>query len=237
MSTPLTSGVSYRLDNGAATITMDDGKANALSPRMFADLGAAFDRAQADKAAVVLTGRAGVFSAGFDLKVLGAGGPPARDLVRSGFEMAERMLSFPAPIVIACTGHALAMGLFLVLSADYRVGAAGPYKIGANEVAIGIPMPRAAVEICRMRLAPAHLQRVVNNAEIYAPDEAVSAGLLDRVVPPAEVEAAAQAEVARLLTLKMPAHAASKLRVREPTLRAMRAAIDADAAELGELAR
>jgi enoyl-CoA hydratase len=229
MSTPVT----YRLDQGVATIAMDDGKVNALSPLMLSELRAALDRAAAENAAVVLKGRPGIFSAGFDLTVLSAGGPAARDLVRAGFELAERMLSFPTPIVIACTGHAVAMGLFLVLSGDLRVGAAGPYKIGANEVAIGIPMPRAAVEICRLRVSPAHLQRVVNNAEIYTPEDAIAAGLLDRVVPAADLEAAVQREMASLLRLKMPAHAATKLRLREASLHAMRAAFDADAAELG----
>jgi enoyl-CoA hydratase len=226
----MSSPVSYRLDQGTATIAMDDGKVNALSPIMLAELRAAFDRAAAEKAAVMLTGRPGVFSGGFDLKVLSAGGAPAYDLVRAGFELAERMLSFPAPIVVACTGHALAMGLFLVLSGDYRVGATGPYKLCANEVAIGLAMPRAPIEICRMRLAPAHLQRVLLNAEVYTPEDAVPAGLLDRAVPASDVEAAARAEMARLLTLKMPAFVETKLRLREATLRGLRSAIENDAA-------
>src|SRR6185312_6230463 len=112
-------------------------------------------------------GRAGVFSAGFDLKVLRAGGPNARTMLRAGFELAERMLSFPMPVVIACTGHAVAMGVFLVLSGDYRIGVAGRYKITANEVAIGITLPRAAIEICRQRLTPAHFSRATVPAEVF----------------------------------------------------------------------
>jgi enoyl-CoA hydratase len=76
---------------------MDDGKVNALSRPMLTELGAALDRAAADRAVVVLTGREGVFSAGFDLPVLRAGGPPAAELLHAGFELAERMLAFPAP--------------------------------------------------------------------------------------------------------------------------------------------
>ena len=116
---------------------MDDGKVNALSPQMFTEINAAFDRAESDRAVVVLTGREGVFSGGFDLPLLRAGGPDSIAMLRSGFELAERTLSFPMPVVIACTGHAMAMGVFLLLSGDYRVGAAGPYKYSANEVAIG----------------------------------------------------------------------------------------------------
>lgn len=222
----------YRLRESIGTIVMDDGKMNVLSPQMLSDLNGALDRAVADHAVVVLAGRAGVFSAGFDLKVLTAGGDDALGMLRAGFELAERLLSFPTPVVIACTGHALAMGVFLLLAGDYRLGADGPHKIGANEVAIGLTMPRAAVEICRQRLAPAHFHRAVISAEIYAPAEAVTAGFLDRVVPGAELSSAADDVAARLAKLNMAAHTATKLRAREPTLRALRAAIAADDLEL-----
>ncbi len=136
--------VTYHQAGATATIAMDDGKVNALSAQMFAELNAALDRAEAAGATVVLTGREGIFSAGFDLRVLRAGGPQAPALVRSGFELSARLLAFPAPVVVACTGHAIAMGVFLLLSGDFRLGAAGPYRITANEVAIGLTMPRAA---------------------------------------------------------------------------------------------
>src|SRR5438309_5115025 len=139
--------VSYRCDDDVAMIAMDDVKVNVLSPAMLGELDAALDRAVADRAVVVVTGREGVFSAGFDLPVLRAGGSVALAMLRAGFELAQRILSFPSPVVIACTGHAVAMGVFLLLSGDYRIGGAGPYKVTANEVAIGLTMPRAAVEI------------------------------------------------------------------------------------------
>src|SRR5438093_710085 len=85
--------VNYQLADSIATITLDDGKKNALSLVAFAELGAAFDRAAADGAAVLLTGREGVFSAGFDLRELGAGGPAAARLVRTGFELAARVFA------------------------------------------------------------------------------------------------------------------------------------------------
>ncbi|HEY6177650.1 MAG TPA: crotonase/enoyl-CoA hydratase family protein, partial [Kofleriaceae bacterium] len=147
--------VSYRLEQSIATITLDDGKVNALSPAMQSQINGALDQAVADRATVVLTGRPGVWTAGFDLGVLRAGGPAGLGMVRSGFALAERLLTFPHPVVVACGGHAVAMGVFLLLSADYRIGAAGPFRITANEVAIGLTMPRAAIAICRQRLAPA----------------------------------------------------------------------------------
>jgi enoyl-CoA hydratase len=220
--------VSYRLADAVATITMDDGKVNALSLQMLGELNAALDRAEADQAVVVLTGREGRFSAGFDLAVLRAGGTDSLDMLRAGFELAARLLAFPTPVVIACPGHAIAMGVFVVLSGDYRIGAAGAFKITANEVAIGLPMPGAAVEICRQRLAPAHFNRAVILAEVYSPDDAVAAGFLDRVVPADQLPAAAHDTALELAKLNMNAHAASKLTARKPALDAIRAAIDAD---------
>ncbi|MDX2168697.1 MAG: crotonase/enoyl-CoA hydratase family protein [Deltaproteobacteria bacterium] len=220
--------VTYRFENGIAEIGMDDGKANVISPAMIAELHAAFDRAQADRAVVVLSGRPGVFSGGFDLNVLRAGSDESIGMVRGGFELAERILSFPLPVVIACTGHAVAMGVFLLLSGDYRIGAGGPYRITANEVAIGLTMPLAAVEILRQRLAPSYFNRAVMIAEPFWPGTAVEAGFLDRVVEPGEVLAAARNIAESLRGLDMSAHAATKLRARQPTLRAIRAGIEAD---------
>lgn len=228
--------VDYERDGSIAVITMDDGKVNALSFEMFEELNAALDKAEADEAVVVLTGRDGVFSAGFDLKILTGGGEASLELLMTGFELSYRMLSFPRPIVVAVSGHAMAMGLFLVLSADERIGAAGAdHKVVANEVAIGMTLPRAAIEICRYRLHPAHFQRVMNLATLYTPDSAVEAGLLDRVVAPEELLPTARKTAAALAELNLAAHAATKLRVRAPALAALRAAIDEDRAELSAL--
>jgi enoyl-CoA hydratase len=208
---------------------MDDGKVNALSPAMLAELGEALDRAETDRQVVVLTGREGVFSAGFDLKVLRAGGPEAVGMLRNGFELCVRLLSFPTPVVIASTGHAMAAGVFVLLSGDYRIAAAGPFKIIANEVAIGLTMPWSAIEVCRQRLTPAHFNRAVNLSELYAPDDlAVAAGFVDRVVAAPELEAVTRSIAGGFAALDLDAHAASKLRAREQTLSALNGAIDAD---------
>ncbi len=223
--------VSYGLRNSVATITMDDGKVNVLSQAMLTELAAALDRAAADGAVVVLTGREGVFSAGFDLTILRAGGAASADLLRAGFDLAAQLLAFPTPVVVACPGHAVAMGVFLLLSGDYRIGARGAYKLTANEVAIGMTMPRAAVEICRQRLTPACFNRAVSLAEVFPPDDAVVAGFLDRVVPAAELAQAAAAAAAGLASLDLDAHAATKLRARQLAQSALREAIDTDDAE------
>lgn len=220
--------VNYQLKDGIATIAMDDGKANALSPSMQAELNAALDQALADKAIVVLTGRAGMFCAGFDLPTLMSGGPDAVKMLSGGFEIAVRLLSFPQPVIIACTGHALAMGVFLILCGDYVIGAEGGFKIGANEVAIGLTMPRAAIEICRARLAPAHFQRAMTTAEIYSPAAAIAAGFMDKEVAGAFVLAEAQATAERFTKLNMNAYKATKMLIREPMLKALRDAVEAD---------
>ncbi len=232
----MSSLVTYGLDASVATITMDDGKVNVLSLQMFAALNAALDRAAAESAAVLLTGRPGAFSAGFDLRVLMAGGADAYRLLRTGFELGERLLRFPTPTVVACTGHARAMGVFLLLAADYRVGAVGDYRIQANEVAIGITMPHFGVEISRQRLTPAHFNRAVINAESYAPADAVAAGFLDRIVPAAELAASARDAAVGLAALDRQAHTGTKLRARAAALQAVRAAIAADDAAFRALA-
>jgi enoyl-CoA hydratase len=220
--------VRYQSEGGLAMVRMDDGKVNVMSSAMLGEINAALDRAEAEKAVVLLAGREGVFSAGFDLRVLGEGGSPAVSMVRSGFELAERILTFPLPVVMACGGHAVAMGLFLLLSGDYRIGADGPYKLTANEVAIGLTMPHAAIEILRQRLAPAYFNRAVTLAEPFAPSDALAGGLIDRVVPPGELDQAALAAASALTKLDLQAHAASKLRARQQTAVALRAAIEAD---------
>lgn len=225
--------IGYQLADSVATVTMDDGKVNVLSLQMIYEITRALDRALHDAAVVVvLAGRPGVFSAGFDLPVLRAGGPAAASLLRAGFELAARVLSYPRPVVIACTGHAVAMGAFLLLSGDYRVGAAGPYKITANEVAIGINMPLAAVEICRQRLTPAHFNRATILAELYQPDSAIEAGFLDRVCEPADIWDAVRGIARDLTKLDLDAHKATKLRARNAALADLHDAIAADYAAL-----
>jgi len=229
MSNPVT----YRLEDSVASIVMDDGKVNVMSLQMTRALNAALDRAGADKAVVLLTGRPGVFSAGFDLSVLGVGGDDARRMVKAGFELAERVLSFPAPVVIACTGHAVAMGAFLLLSGDVRLAAAGHFKIGANEVAIGLTMPHFGIEICRQRLAPAHFNRAVINSEMYSPDQAAIAGFVDRIIPATELLSEALDAARTLGKLNMAVHTATKLRARSQALKSIREAIELDSSSIG----
>ena len=221
--------VTYELSDGIATITLDDGKRNALGLEAFAELNAALERARADGAAVLLTGRAGTFSAGFDLRELGSGGANAARLVQVGFETAARLFAFPAPVIVACTGHAVAMGLFLTLTGDHRLGAAGAFKIGASEVAIGMVVPSFAVELCRHRIPVSHFYRAVTLSEMFTPEAAVPAGILDGVVAPGELAGAARAVARQAAGFNRSVFAQTKLRARGPAIEALRVGLEADA--------
>ena len=229
MSTPL---VSYTLEGSTAVLQMDDGKANALSPAMVDELLAALRRAEKEAAAVVLVGRAERFCAGFDLRVMMSGRDAALALLQRGRELLLGFYGTPLPVVVACSGHALAGGALLVLTGDLRLGIAGPFKIGLNEVAIGLPVPSLAMEFARDRLSKRALTRATLHAEIYAPDDAVATGYLDALVPTAELVDRAKAEAARLGALSRGAYAATKQLLRQPTIDRIRAGLDAELARL-----
>jgi enoyl-CoA hydratase len=228
----MTELATYELDGRIATIAMDDGKVNALSIEMLKAVLAAFDRAERDEAVVILTGREKYFSAGFDLKVFSERPEEIVEMLTLGARLSERILSFPTPVLVACSGHAIAAGTFPALAADLRIGVEGPYKLGLNEVKIGLTVPLYVVELARQRLQPAHFNRALVNATMYGPEEAVGAGLLDRVVPAGELRETALAAAQELAELDMNAHAATKMRVRESALNALRAAIEAELASL-----
>ena len=223
----------YELDGGIATIAMDDGKVNALSIEMLKAVLACLDRAESDEAVVILTGREGYFSAGFDLKVFSERPQEIVEMLTLGARLSERVLSFPTPVIVACGGHAIAAGTFAALAADVRIGVEGPFKLGLNEVRIGLTVPLYVVELARQRLAPAHFNRALITAEMYGPEGAVDAGILDRVVPPAELKGAGREAAEELAGLDMAAHSATKLRVREGALVAFRAAVEAELAAQG----
>ena len=223
------SRVNYSADSGVATIQLDDGKVNVLSPDMQSEILGAFDKAEQDGVgAVVLTGNQKVFSAGFDLKVLQGGDADAAfDMLAGGFDLSLRLLSFPRPVIIAATGAAIAMGSFLLLSADHRV-AAPSYKVQANEVAIGMTMPYAALEVMKLRLTRSAYQRVNSLAPVFTGDSAVSAGWVDELAEPEAVVSRAQEVAQEALALDAEAHIASKLRARSEALDAIRAAVKSE---------
>ena len=218
--------VDYTLRDKVATLTLNNGKVNAISGDLIQALNLALDRAENDRAVVVITGRAGIFSGGFDLKVIGQSMDAAVALTKRGFTLSRRLLSFPTPVILACGGHAIAMGAFLLLSADYRIGVTGPYKIGLNEVAIGMTMPLAGVELAKARLVPPYFNRSVINAEIYDPKGALAAGFLDQLVAGEQLLQAAMDVAGQFSQLDMAAHNNTKLKARAELLEALGQAIE-----------
>jgi len=212
-------------------LRLDDGKANALSFAVFEELNAGLDRAAAAGKPVVIAGRPGKFSAGFDLTVMGAGGDSMFRLLRQGADLAIRLRSFDTPVVLAVSGHALAMGALLCLSADYRIGIAGPYKLGLNEVAIGMTLPWFGIELAMSRLEETQLSQAVGLAKIYEPEGAVDAGYLDEVVSGDDLDARVEEVVSGLAALDMNAHRATKARMREAMLERLQTALHRDFGE------
>ncbi len=220
--------VEYSLEDGIATIRIDDGKRNALSPDVLREFNSALDRAAADQAIVIITGREGVLSAGFDLKVMNRGGAQALRMLRAGYALTARVLAYPHPVVAACNGHVMAMGVFLMLSADYVIGSRGDFKISANEVAIGMTMPRVAAAMLRHRLEPAAYQRAVTLAEYFDVDAALAAGFFDEVVGPEQLMSRAEQQASSYKELDSHAHRVSKRRIRRQLIRKIRRSIPLD---------
>lgn len=225
----MTELVGYQRSGPIARLVMDDGKVNVMSAAMLKAVHQAFEQAERDKAVVLLTGRGEVLSAGFDLRVFAQGtASDIHEMVRLGAELVLRIMSFPMPVVTACNGHAPAMGAFLLLASDVRVGADGPFKIGLNEVTIGLTVPTFAIELARARLTPAYFSRTVLTGEMFAPSEAVTAGFLDRTVAAEQLLPTADAIAASLTKIDFAAHLATKKRARDTTIRAIRTAVDAE---------
>ncbi|MBV4488174.1 crotonase/enoyl-CoA hydratase family protein [Pseudomonas sp. SWRI153] len=225
--------IAYHLEDGIATLTLNNGKVNAISPDVIAAFNAALDQAVTDRAVVIITGQPGILSGGYDLKVMTAGPKEAVALVTAGSTLARRLLSHPFPVIVACPGHAVAKGAFLLLSADYRIGVEGPFSIGLNEVQIGMTMHHAGIELARDRLRRSAFHRSVINGEMFDPKSAVDAGFLDKVVTAEELQGAALAAARQLKKINMLAHKNTKLKVRKQLLETLDDAIVQDQQHLG----
>jgi len=219
----MTDLVSFDLHDGVATLTMDDGKANALSLAMAQAIGAGLDRAVAEAKIVVIRGRPGVLCGGFDLKVIRGGDAAQRAaMTDAGMALLARLYLHPQPLIIACTGHSVAAGGLMLLTGDIRIGVRGAFRIGLNETAIGLSLPHLGIEMARDRLAPARLTGSVIRATLYSPDDAAEAGYLDKAVDPDGFDAGIAEAIQGLRALDGVAYAATKQRLRQPTLDRLR---------------
>lgn len=220
--------VEFALNDGVATITLHNGKVNALSPDVIIGINSALDQAEQAGAIVILTGQPGILSGGYDLKVMMSGPENAISLVAAGSTLARRMLAHPHPIIVACPGHAVAKGAFLLLASDYRIGTEGAFFIGLNEVQIGMTMHNVGILMARDRLTPTAFHRSVINAEMFSPQGALAAGFLDQVVAPDRLMVTALEMAQHMKKLNMAAHKGTKRKARKVLLDALDLAIEAD---------
>jgi enoyl-CoA hydratase len=200
-------------------ITLDDGKANDFSPTMISEFNSLLDQVPTNKGSLLIHGREGMFSAGFDLKVMMSGAEPAVNMVRSGFKMLQRVFSFPRPVVASCTGHAIALGAFLLCSSDYRIGVKGDYKIGANELRNNMIVPTPILEIAKFKLTKSHKQRALLNAEMYAIEDAIEPGYLDEIVDADKIYDIALEKAKDLATLAHPQYNETKMLDQEDVIK------------------
>lgn len=226
---PVTVSIS---DDGVAVVRLDDGKANAFSHQVIELLHGALDTAASDARAVCFIGRDGKLCAGFDLSVMTQGADATRGLVRAGGELLMRIYGHPQPTVVAVTGHALAAGALFILACDTRIAADVPAKIGLNETAIGMGLPRYGVELGRDRLSKRSFTQAVLQATIYDPAGAQAVGYVDQVVPAADVEAVALAEAVRLGAFRTSAYSLTKSQMRRAMIADILGDLDADMANM-----
>ncbi|MEO1659875.1 MAG: crotonase/enoyl-CoA hydratase family protein [Pseudomonadota bacterium] len=224
MSAPAT----IEIKDEIAIITMDDGKANAINPPMLEALHACLDQAEKEAKVVIITGREGRFSGGFDLKLMmSLPGEEVKALVDGGGKLAHRLYSFPMPVIAACNGHGVAMGCFILLSCDVRIGTVGAFKIGANETQINMVLPIFASELVKARVADDYKTRSMVFGELFDPETAVKAGYLDSVVNADSLLATAKAHAEAILPLSSPSLTGNKRLLREETLATIAASLPA----------
>lgn len=219
--------LNYELRDRIAIVSLDDGKANAVGHAFLDAVNEALDRAEQDASgAVILRGRDGVFSGGFDLKEFSEGADSGISMVKRGMELLIRLYGFPLPVVAAVTGHAVAMGAFVVLACDTRIGAQGNFKVTLPETALGMDLPATMVELTASRVSPRFITRATIQAEVFDPELAVTAGFLDEVVEVPALDARALEVAQKLAQLPQQQYAGNKRLARKHVLARMQDTYD-----------
>ena len=213
-------------DGDVSIITLNDGKANVFSPEMSKAVSSLLDQVPEDKGSLVITGRPGIFSAGFDLKIISSGDSDAVALmVKAGFTLLARIYNFPRPVIAACSGHGVALGAFLLCCADYRIGAKGQFIVQANETRNNMSIPTPILEISKSRIAKTHWYRAILNAEAYPVENAIEPGYLDEVTDAENLMKRAMEVANDLATLGHPHYKITKDLDQKETLKRIHDAI------------
>ena len=214
--------------DAVALMTLDDSKANAVGFDFTQAMHDGLDWALDNGQSVVISGCPGVFSAGFDLKVIRRVAAVAQTLRLQGVRMMARLLLHPQPVILACTGHAIAAGALVLLCGDTRLGVPGDYKIGLNEPAIGLVLSTFGRELAQSRIPAQYLTQAVIQARLFAPDEAVERAFLDEVVDAETLVETALQRARSLIDFDSKTYTAIKRRLRAPTAHRMTAEFEID---------
>ena len=213
-------------EGDVSIITLNDGKANVFSPEMSSTVSNLLDQVPGDKGSLVITGRPGIFSTGFDLKIISSGDADAvAAMVKAGFTLLARIYNFPRPVIAACSGHGVALGAFLLCCADYRLGAKGQFIVQANETRNNMSIPTPILEISKSRISKTHWYRAILNAEAYPVEKAIEPGYLDEVTEPDNLMIRAMEVANDLATLGHPHYKLTKDLDQKETLKRIHDAI------------
>jgi len=205
-------------EGGTAVVHLAHGKANALDLELCEGLSALLSdlAVPGDPAAVLITARGPIFSAGVDLsRLLREDASYTRRFVPALRRTLNRCFFFPKPLAVALNGHAIAGGCLLTLAADRRVGARGSGTIGVPELRVGVPFPGIALEIVRFG-APAAFRALVLDGRNLSFADACAAGVLDEVVEPSDLLPRATELLADLTTIPPEVFALTKDAMRAP---------------------
>lgn len=202
------------LEGSIAKISLDNGKANAVSYELAQTFIANLERAKTESKGVLISGHIGIFSAGFDLKVMASGPEAAQKMVSMGMLLLEKIYSYPLPVVVACEGHAVGMGVFLLLASDYRIGALGEFVFKLPETAIDMPFNPVLRILAKTHIDALHHTRAIIQSEGYSPKQAAKIGMLDEVIEAELVQKKALAKLTELCQLPSERYAENKLFIR-----------------------
>ena len=214
--------IEYTQDGDVAILNWDDGKVNAVSHAAVDMLNEHLDRAEKDAAAIVIHGRPGLLSAGFNLKEVSAetaaqsaDDPLMPALVNKGATFLLRLFSHPQPVVAACSGHAIAAGAMMLLASDTRIGVHGDFKISLNETAISMILPPFGMELVKSRLSPRFQTMCAVQAHMFSPETAMQAGFFDQLVSADELLPRALEQATQLATLPGKFYGINKMMLRQ----------------------
>jgi len=214
-------------ENDISIIKLDDGKANAFSYDMLSQVNELLKKVPRDSGALVITGREGLFSGGFDLKTLATGDiEKITKMVQLGYRLLLELFSFDRPIVAAVSGHSIALGLFVTCSADYRIAIDGKYVCQANEVRNNMDIPTQILEIIRARVNKKYFYSAVYHSDAYSVQDSIEVGYIDEVVSEDQFMKRVMEKAKELATLPHPFYANTKKTAQDDVRQKIADAID-----------